>query len=139
MAQRNSYNRLDYRTALPQLEKRIEAVGEKCGERIEDLEIIKEVEPTITATTGSLVEAKAIKNGNFVQLFIKVKNSSSTSADSNLFIGTLSNYLPKIYVCSSALTVRGRVNEAGDITVRANQSVPANSEVYLSFTYITEE
>jgi len=147
------YNREDYRTVLPQLEKTLDALSEdfwkifkkdKRGQIKGKLEMLI---PKITPTSGELQQAVAVKCGNVVQLFLMVRNTVSAAAGGNVFAGMLDTeeLRPYMYVMGSGyytqFSMIGSITSDGSITIRnANAAAfPAPSGtnyVAMTFTYL---
>lgn len=76
----------------------------------------------VTATTGTLVSAYAVRYGNVVNFALTFTNSSSVAGGSNVFEGTLNKYRPALsgrgvgYYSKSALVMS--VSKNGAIIVR---------------------
>lgn len=99
------------------------------------------ITPTITATTGTLVNAWMGRYGKVRTLLLAVKNSASVAAGSSVFEGSIADNRPIStcfgigYYSSSLCAIR--VQPEGGIVVRAHiGTIPANAEVYVYVTYI---
>lgn len=98
----------------------------------------------VTKTSGGSLTSSTIKKyGNVYQLCIVISSpSSSTSAGSNIFQGTLNaNYIPLLACNSSSYNGSSGVScfldTEGSITFRViSGSIGANKEITVSFTYI---
>lgn len=101
----------------------------------------KQIEPSITATTGVLGGTWGSRQGNVVNLRIQVSNTASVSSGNNLFAGTIASPLP-INGAAAASYVGGaaaiaQLSAAGNIVVRVSGgTISANSSVYLTFCYL---
>lgn len=94
-------------------------------------------------TTGTHNQTWAYREGNVVNLRVAVQNSSSVSAGSNLFVGTLATESLRpvaaansvAYVGSAAVV--GILTPAGVLTARVTgATVAASTAAYLAFTYL---
>lgn len=101
------------------------------------------VTPTVTATTGTKVDATMRKFGNVVQFTLVFKNTSAVSAGSNVFAGTLSTNVPPqtINACgyygSCALPMS--INASGSIVVRngsGSTAVTCSSNTTIGATWL---
>lgn len=99
--------------------------------------------PSITTSTGTLVDSSIARSGKLRTLFLHVKNSSAISAGSNIYAGTLSTTSDRPAVWANGIGYYGsagimfQLKNTGEITGRViGAQVAANGEVYASLTYV---
>lgn len=102
----------------------------------------KTTTPSITASTGELVEAVVNQCGPVVQLTVAVRKSTQTAAGSNVFQGTIeAKYKPK-YLCNATgyYSSSGcvlQIDANGNVIVRViGATLAANSTAYVGMTYL---
>ena len=99
--------------------------------------------PSITTSTGTLVDSSIARSGKLRTLFLHVKNSSAISAGSNVYAGTLSTTSDRPAVWANGVGYYGsagimfQLKDTGEITGRViGAQLAANGEVYASLTYV---
>lgn len=114
----------------------------KTKDLLLNLLTVKTTTPSITASTGELVEAVVNQCGPVVQLTVTVRKSTQTAAGSNVFQGTIeAKYKPK-YLCNAAGYYGSsgcilQVGVDGSVIVRViGATLAANSTVYAGITYL---
>ena len=124
-----------------------EALGSSSGESSGklDTEVIA-LASFITPTTGTLLDATLRRFGNVYSVTLTVQNSTSVSAGSNIFAGTLTEeaYRPAYYSTGGsyygAHAISGSIGQTGAITVRnassAAVTISGTNTVTVTITYI---
>lgn len=99
--------------------------------------------PSITLTTGTLGSTRRVDiYGNVASLLITGKNSSSTSAGANVIEGTIEQAYRPAYTAYGIATYSNMmaaitITPEGTVRIRmANGTLPANTEIWGSVTYI---
>lgn len=102
-------------------------------------------EPTISVTTGTIVESVLTMCGNVITLTLGVRKSTATPVGQNVFVGNLDGIeVPKYLVngvgyAGSSIGILQLLG-TGAITIRiAGAQLPANTTIYVSATYISSE
>lgn len=102
---------------------------------------------SISATTGSVYSTSVRRWGNFVQLYLAVQNSSTVTAGSNIFVGTVNTTGLRPVLSSrgvgfyAAHAIVGSLQADGSLNVRNASStnigaVTGTNNISLVFTYI---
>lgn len=109
---------------------------------------IQSITPTISKTSGNstLAVTAAVKCGQVVELGLRFDITGSVAEGENIYVGTLSNYLPQAYIStasyygvSTACAGVFRITAAGDIAFRlVKGSLSSGATMYAGLTYITE-
>lgn len=107
---------------------------------------VETITPSITVTTGTLVNSYTRRIGNVVQMCITVRNSASVASGGNFFAGTLNTVAlrPQVYTTGGSYygghAVSGSIGTAGAIVIRNASStaftVSGDNTVSVSLTYI---
>lgn len=110
---------------------------------------VYDIKNVIINPSATVVNAKMRIYGNIAQVFLEVKNTTSTASGGNVFTGTIYNQydiakLPALYVSGvgyyGAHAIVGRITTSGDIVLRnaSSSAVTISDSVNISFTYIFE-
>lgn len=122
-------NREDYNTAIPKLEKKVTAEAAK---------------PRIIQKSGTLTVRSAYLVGDILQVVIIAKNSSSVASGANVAEGRI---IPSPLQYATGVGYYGgrsivaRIESSGSMVVRnaSSTSLPADSEVWITVTYVTRK
>ena len=128
------YNREDYRTVLPQIEKSIQKVNEtvaNTNDRIDDMLKVETITPTAHLCTKGTATA-CYKIGNIVFLSFNIQIGTSGLI---AYLKDLPKPIHNCACCSS--TGRFRIDTAGELV--SEESLTANSWHNGSIVYITKE
>ena len=103
--------------------------------------------PTITAGSGITIVSKTVattENGKVATLYVAFRKATATAVGTNVTLGTLGNYKPKVatfglgYYGSTCVTAQ--VNTAGTIIIKpTGAQLPAmgsESSCGVTFTYV---
>lgn len=110
---------------------------------------VYDIKNVIINPSATVVNAKMRIYGNIAQVFLEVKNTTSTASGGNVFTGTIYDQydiakLPALYVSGvgyyGAHAIVGRITTSGDIVLRnaSSSAVTISDSVNISFTYIFE-
>ena len=108
---------------------------------------VYDIKNVIINPSATVVNAKMRIYGNIAQVFLEVKNTTSTASGGNVFTGTIYDQydiakLPALYVSGvgyyGAHAIVGRITTSGDIVLRnaSPSAVTISDNVNISFTYI---
>lgn len=125
------YNREDYRTVLPQIEKSINKKTTELSDRIDDIFKVETITPTAyLCTIGTATACYKIGNIVFLSFNIQIGTSGLIA-----YLKDIPKPIHNCACCSS--TGRFRVDTAGELV--SEESLTANSWHNGSVVYITEE
>ena len=110
---------------------------------------VYDIKNVIINPSATVVNAKMRIYGNIAQVFLEVKNTTSTASGGNVFTGTIYDQydiakLPALYVSGvgyyGAHAIVGRITTSGDIVLSnaSSSAVTISDNVNISFTYIFE-
>lgn len=106
---------------------------------------LEEPTPSVTASVGVVNSVKANRFGQIVQMYLRVHKTAATAQGSNIFEGILdsSDLIPVLTSCGCGYygtrNITGTITNTGSIVIRnCGESLPANTAVTVSFTYLVE-
>lgn len=122
--------------------KKYSSDGKIVAELNDAVNVADNVTSFVSATTGTIVSAYVVRKDNIVQFVLTFTNSNAVGSGSNVFVGTLSKYIPVMsgrglgYYNGSALVMS--VSKNGSIIVRntGGSSVTCSSNTTVTGMWI---